>query len=131
MPLNNTLTLPDNTGPSQNLLTALLNTGNILTVVIFGNDVNAQNAVQIADYRAGFPIAGVSRKVVWMQDTTMLGFLKTMLGAGGQYSPNNIDLSVYIGVSISMSNLLMCLIPINPAPDYLTLENAFVQAGKV
>lgn len=131
MALTNTSIIPDNSSTSQNFLKSLLGTGNTLIIIIFGDDGTTQNAVQKADYRAGFPIAGIPRRVIWMRDTSMLGFLETLIADGPSYKVTNVDLSKQIGISISMSTLLAYTIPNSPAPDFLTMETAFVAAGSI
>lgn len=130
MTLNNTTILPtDDPAASQNILTTLLNQGDVLIVVIFGNDINAQNAVKIADFKAKSVIAGITRRVIWMQDKCMLNLLTPLLKPG--LIPSSfIDLGKYIGVAISMADILMFLIKSNPPPDAITMEHAFIEAGK-
>jgi hypothetical protein len=127
MTLINTTILPvGDTTTSQNLLTGLLNE-NVLLVVIFGNDTNAQKAVGIADINAKSVTAGISRKVAWMQDKSMLNLLTGALKPGS-IPTSNIDLSKHIGVSVSMADILMFLMPINPPPTDITMELAFIEA---
>jgi len=128
MALDNTTILPvgDSTA-SRNLLTGLLNE-NVLLVVIFGNDANAQKAQTIADFKAKTVTAGISRKVAWMQDKSMLSLLMGLLKPGDIPS-SDIDLSQHIGISVSLADVLMYLIPTNPAPTEITMELAFVAAG--
>jgi hypothetical protein len=132
MLLNNTIILPgDNPGLSQKLLKALIDKQDILPVVIFGKDAAAEDAVQIADHCAGSPPAGITRKVAWMQDVTMLDYLKTLIKAGAGGQPGAINTDDHIGVAISLSDVLMSVIPKTPPVDFVTMEMAFIEAGTI
>ena len=130
MQLNNTIILPgDNPELSAKLLRSLIEKQDVVTVVIFGRDAVAESAVQVADVRASALVAGIVRKVAWMQDTTMLGFLKTLITAGPGGDPNTVNTNDHIGIALSMTDVLMYIIPKTPAVDYIRMERAFIKAS--
>lgn len=130
MELNNTIILPgDNDTLSKQLLTSLIQKEDVVTVIIFGSDAKAEDAVQKADFRAGQVISGISRKVAWMQNPSLLTFLKTIIAPSSAPDPSGIDLTQYIGISISMTAILKDVIPIDPVPDFMRMEIAFLQAS--
>ena len=130
MPLTNTIILPaGDAGLSKSRLTDLLKKNDILTVLIFGKDVSAENAVEKADVRANGTVSGIARKVAWMQDPGLLSFLKTLIADGPENTVDSIDTGIHIGIAISMDHKLMDVIPKNPDPDYIRMELAFINAG--
>ncbi|MEO5571939.1 MAG: hypothetical protein ABIT08_16275 [Bacteroidia bacterium] len=130
MKLDNTIILPgDNPDLSKQLLTSLIQKEDVVSIIIFGRDLKAEDAVQKADVRASASPGGIARKVAWMQDLGMLGFLKTLIKADFGGSPGDIDLSEHIGISISMTDGLRSLILMHPAPNVLTMESAFNKAS--
>ena len=130
MELNNTIILPgDNEALSKQLLTSLIQKEDVVTIIIFGRDDKSADAVQKADLRASATVSGISRKVAWMQNTALLDFLKTMIKPSTAFNPSSIDLTKHIGVSISMTDLLKDIVPINPVPDFMRMEIAFMQAS--
>ncbi len=130
MLLNNTVILPgDNAELSQKLLKALIEKQDLVTVIIFGRDAASEDAVQKADHCADSPPAGITRKVAWMQDAGMLDFLKTLIQAGNGGSPNDINPDEHIGVAISMTDVLMYIIPKVPPVDFVIMEFAFIEAS--
>jgi hypothetical protein len=132
MKLDNTIILPEgNTDLSQRLLISLIEREDVVTVIIFGKDAKAEDAVQKADVRASSSPAGIERKVAWMQDTGLIDFFKTLIKQGAGGKPGDISLQKHIGVAISMTDILMDLIPINPAPDFIRMELAFINASKI
>ena len=132
MELNNTIILPgDNLELSKKLLNSLIQKEDVVTVIIFGKDAKAEAAIQKADVRASAIVSGIERKVAWMQDTGMLAYLKTLIKASADFNPNNIDLIQHIGVAVSMTDILMDIIEINPVPDFIRMELAFVIASTI
>lgn len=130
MELNNTIILPgDNAELSQKLLMSLIQKEDVITVVIFGRDQQAEAAVQKADIRASAIVSGISRKVAWMQDVSLLGYLKTITKQSSKYKPDDINIGKHLGVAISMTDTIKDLIPLNPAPDFIRFEMAFMEAG--
>lgn len=130
MVLNNTLILPgDNPALSQKLLTSLIQGQDKVILIIFGKDARAEDAIQKADVRASAIVSGISRKAVWMQDTGMITFLKTLLKSGADFNVGDIDPASQIGISVSMTDVLKDLIPQNPAPDFVRMELAFMNAS--
>lgn len=129
MELNNTIILPgDNTDLSKKLLTSLIQKEDVVAVIIFGRDAKAEDAVQKADVRASAIVSGITRKVAWMQDVTLLNFLQSLL-QDGSAKPSDINIGKHIGVAISMTDSIKDLIPINPAPDFIRMEIAFMTAS--
>ena len=132
MQLNNTIILPgDNPELSEKLLRSLIEKQDVVTVIIFGRDAVSEGAVQIADARASAVVAGITRKVAWMQDTKMLGLLKTLIKAGDSDDPDSINTDTHIGIAISMTDVLMYIIPKIPAVDYVRMEYAFIEASTI
>jgi hypothetical protein len=132
MQLNNTIILPgDNPELSERLLRSLIEKQDVVTVIIFGRDAVSEDAVQKADLRASAVVAGVIRKVAWMQDTAMLGLLKTLITAGAGGDPNTISTDIHIGIAISMTDVLMAVIPKTPTVDYIRMERAFIKASTI
>lgn len=132
MKLDHTIILPvDDFELSKSLLESLIQKEDVITLVIFGKDAKAEDAVQKADVRASASPGGISRKVAWMRDTSMLDFLKSLIKEDTGGAPDDINLSKHIGVSISMIDGLRFLIPINPAPNFIKMELAFIKASKI
>ena len=130
MELNNTIILPgDNDELSKKLLTSLIQKEDVVTVIIFGRDDKSADAIQKADLRAGATVSGISRKVAWMQNILLLDFLKTIIKPSEALNLSSIDLTKHIGISVSMTDLLKDIIPIEPAPDFMRMEIAFMQAS--
>lgn len=130
MQLNNTIILPaGNPISAKILLTSLFAKDDILTVVVFGNDSLAAKAVEEADVRAEGNVAGIVRKVVWMQDPGLLPFIGTLINDGPTFLVNSINIHSHIGIAISMNHNLLDVIPRNPEPDYIRMELAFINAG--
>jgi hypothetical protein len=132
MILNNTIILPgDNPELSKKLLSSLIQKSDVLAIIIFGKDDASEAAVKKADVRAGAIVAGISRKVVWMQDTSIITYLKTIITAGEGGDPESINPNTHIGISISMTDILTWKIQRTPVPDYIKMEQAFIKAGKI
>ena len=132
MELNNTIILPgDNPELSKRLLTSLIQKEDVVSIIIFGRDARAEDAVQKADVRAGGTVAGIERKVAWMQDTGLMDFLKTIIRQGQGGNPNDINILKHIGIAISMTDILMDLIAISPPPDFIRMELAFMTASTI
>ena len=130
MELKNTITLkPDEPEKSKDQLRSLLTKTDLLKVIIFGMGKSSLNGVETADVRAGAVISGIGRKAVWMQDTNLLTFLKTVIKDGPELAVPDIDLTIHIGISLSLDNQLMDLIPEIPEPDYIRMELAYLNAG--
>lgn len=130
MQLNNTTILTaGNPDSAKSLLKSHFAMNDILTVVVFGNGSLANKVVEQADIRAEGTIAGISRKVVWMQDPGLLSFLGTLINDGKSFTIESIDTNKHIGISISKDKYLMDIIPGNPEPDYIRIELAFINAG--
>lgn len=130
MQLNNTIILPaGNQNSAKSLLSSLLAKDDILTVVVFGNDSLAAKVVEEADIRAEGNVAGIARKVAWMQDPGLIPFLNTLINDGPSFEVSNIDTNSQIGIALSMNNILMDVIPRNPEPDYIRMELAFINSG--
>jgi len=132
MELNNTIILPcDNDDLSKRLLTSLVQMEDVITVIIFGRDANAEDAVKKADVRGGAVVAGFERKIAWMQNTALLIFLSTLIKEGEGGRPDSINIQEHIGIAISLTDKLMDKIPLNPSPDFIRMELAFITASKV
>lgn len=132
MELNNTIILPgDNPELSKKLLVSLVQKEDVVTIIIFGRDQKAQNAVQKADTRANAVVSGIRRKVAWMQDSGMIEFLKTLIKSGSEFNPTDISPNTHIGIAISMTDILNDLIPNDPSPDFIRMELAFIKASSI
>ena len=134
MKLNNTIILPgDNIELSKSLLISLIKGQDVLTIVIFGSDQKSQDAVLKADIRADAIVSGIKRKVAWMQnqDDIMLKYLISLIEDGPKFKSSNITFKDHIGISISMTDKLMFIIPKNPEPDFIRMEKAFIKAGTI
>lgn len=130
MVLNKTIILPgDNFELSKRLMTSILIEEDVVAIVIFGKDAKAEDAVKKADLRAAKTVAGIERKVMWMQDAAQLSFLKTLINDSDTLSVENIDLKKHIGIAISLTDILRDLLPIKPAPDFLKMEASFIKAS--
>jgi hypothetical protein len=132
MELNNTIILPgDNPVLAKSLLDSLIEKEDVVIVIIFGNNQNAIEAVKKADVRAKAIVSGISRKVAWMLDPSLISYLKTKLSPNSVLDPNNIDVSKHIGVAVSMTDVLKDLIDIIPNPDFIRMEMAFLKASTI
>jgi len=132
MELNNTIILPGNNPElSKRLLISLIQKEDVVTVIIFGSDEKAEDAVQKADARASAVVAGIVRKVAWIQDVSLVDFLKKIINNGEGGNPDDINTDIHIGIAISMTDVIMFLIPIIPTPDYIRMERAFIKASKI
>lgn len=130
MNLINTLILAEDNQESRDKLTGLFQRNDILVLIIFGNDPSVNDIVGKADVIASQVIAGISRKVVWMQDLAMLSFLKKLITDGTAVKIDMIDPTIHVGLSISPDHILSFLIPKNPVPDNIRINLAFLNAGK-
>ena len=132
MQLNNTIILPgDNLELSKKLLTSLIQKEDVVTVIIFGRDSKAEDAVQKADIRANGVVSGITRKVAWMQDVGMLSYLQSLLKAGTDFKPEDISIGKHLGVGVSMTDVVKDIIPITPAPDFIRMEIAFMSSSTI
>lgn len=130
MQLNNTIILPaENPNSAKSLLSSHMAKTDILTVVIFGKDSLAEKTVEMADIRADGTVADIGRKVVWMMNTGMLPFLKSLISDGPDFKIESIDTDKHIGIALSMDKILLDVIPKDPEPDFIRMELAFINAG--
>lgn len=130
MNLINTLILAGDNQESRDKLTGLFQRNDILVLIIFGNDPSVEDIVGRADIIASQVIAGISRKVVWMQDLAMLSFVKTLITDGTTIKVDMIDPTIHAGLSISPDHVLSFLIHKSPVPDNIHINLAFLNAGK-
>lgn len=130
MALTNTLILEDDNQESRDKLTDLLQRKDALILVILGNGPSVKSVVENADVIASQIIAGIFRKVVWMQNPQMLPFLNGKVHDGPQYKFEDIDPAVHIGFSFSLNHLLSYLMAKFPLPDNIRINLAFLKAGE-
>lgn len=130
MILKKTVILPgDNLELSKRLITATLVEEDVVVVVIFGKDSNAEEAVKKADLRATKIVSGIERKVMWMTDVSQLGFLKSLLKDSDNYAVSSVDPQKHIGIAVTMTDVIRDILPITPAPDFIKLESSFIKAS--
>ena len=131
MQLNNTTILPSDTpAAAEQLFKSLMQEQDVICVIVFGNDSKAQQAIKSADVRAAVAPAGFKRKAVWMTDTSLWSNLKKYV-KNGAIKVDDVDPSKLIALGISLTDKAESSVDTTKTPDFIVMELAFIQAGKI
>lgn len=127
--MEHTTTLPtDSASDAESLFKSTIDKPDTITIIVFGDSANSQQAVQNADLRAADAVAGFPRQVIWMKDTSIWNSVKSRLH-NGSVSVGNIQLSSTTAISVSLSNKVMFALSNTRTPDAIAMDYLFVKAS--
>jgi len=130
MQLERTIIFPVNDNAlATKLFNHLVYEEDVIVAIVLGNDDYSQKVVQIVDKRAKPVVNDFARKVGWMTDRNMLQDEIKKLKAG-QADISKEDLNKVMVFFINLENKVCKIMHQGDDINYLTVDMAFLEAGK-
>jgi tRNA pseudouridine-54 N-methylase len=130
MKLDNTIIISaDSSALAKKLFNSLIYEEDVIVALVLGSDEQSQQVVQIVDKRAKPVVNSFARKVGWIMDRSTLKNDIIALKSGSA-DISKEDLSNVLIIFITLDNKISKIMRKEDEINFLTVDMAFLEAGK-